>query len=85
MKNQEIEKKISVFKDIYSHFGGEIGLFIKDNKIQFFIENSKFGTPKEIKFATYDFLYYFTEKINMSIDELVIDIQKALKNESNLL
>lgn len=85
MNKQEITKKISVFKDIHSHFGGEIGLFIKNKKIQFFVENSKFGTPTEIKLSNYDYLYYFTEKIDMNISDLVNDIQVVLKEHSNIL
>lgn len=85
MEKLEIYKKISTFKDIYKHFGGSIGLFIKEKKVSFFVENSKFGTPNDIKLGNYDFLYYFTDKIDLPIENITNDIEKVLKENNTLL
>ena len=85
MNKTEISKKISTFRDIYNHFGGTIGFYIKDKKIYFFVENSKFGTPNEIKLKKYDFLYYFTDKIYLPISLLTEEILNIIKQQHNLL
>lgn len=85
MNKKEIFKKISIFKDIYNRFGGKIGLYILDKKVFFFVENSKFGTPNEIKLNKYDFLYYFTNNINLSNELLTQQIYTVLTDNKHLL
>ena len=85
MENLEIYKKISTFKDIYNHFGGNIGFFINDKKVSFFVENSKFGTPNDIKLGKYDFLYYFTDKIDLPVENITKEIERVLETQKELL
>lgn len=85
MKYEEILKKVATFKDIYNHFGGKIGFYIANENIYFFVENSKFGTPTEIKLNKYDLLHYFTDYIELSNEAITKKIIDILNSNSNLL